>query len=113
MKQIQIATILMFVAGAVACGGKDKGGGSKGADAKNSGQKSGSTAQDNSDQAESQGETYDGVDCDETTEGLAWCDSDTQIAFCSGGEWYVLDCAEIGGDACFEDGDTIDCYVDE
>ena len=112
MKRIQIATIIMFVAGAVACGGKDKGGGDKGSAAKDSGQKSGSKAKGSSDQASSEGDTYEGVTCDDSTDGLAWCDSDTEIAFCSDGEWFVLDCTAIDTDFCADDGDTIDCYVD-
>jgi hypothetical protein len=94
-------------------GGKAKGGGSKGAGAESAHQKGGGNAQSDKTKGSSMGETYEGVTCDASTDGLAWCDTDTEIAFCSGGEWWLLDCAspEIGGDVCAEDGLTIDCYA--
>ena len=35
----------------------------------------------------------------------------TTIIFCSGGEWWALDCQGIGGDFCGDDGETVDCYA--
>ena len=99
-----------------ACGGGSKpakGGGARGAAAKGSGQTSGGTATGDKGQGTQKGETYEGVTCDSSTDGLAWCDSDTDVVFCSGGVWYLLDCSspEIGGDVCGETDDTIDCYA--
>ncbi len=98
-----------------ACGGSKaaKGGGQKGTAAKDSGQKAGGTAETDKSKGTMQGETYEGVECTTDTEGLAWCDSDTEIAFCSGGQWWLLDCShpDIGGDYCAESDDTVDCYA--
>jgi hypothetical protein len=100
----------------MACGGggnkATKGGGSKGSAAVSSGQKGGGNVTKDKSMGTDQGATYDGVTCDGTTEGLAWCDSDSEIAFCSGGQWWILDCTSpsIDGDFCGDDGETVDCY---
>ena len=57
------------------------------------------------------GASYEDVTCDSSTEGLAWCDSDTEIAFCASGTWWLLDCSGVGGDFCGDDGETVDCYA--
>ncbi len=109
-------TIMMvLVAAAVAaCGGDSKptkGGGAKGSAAMGTGQMSGSKANDNKSMGTDQGATYEGVTCDASAEGLAWCDDDFDIAFCSGGEWWLLDCSVLGA-YCGDDGFTVDCYAD-
>ncbi len=43
-------------------------------------------------------------------EGIAWCDDDVEIAFCSRGAWWVLDCSAVA-DFCGHDGLTVDCYA--
>jgi hypothetical protein len=94
-------------------GKASKGGGQKGTAAMGTGQKAGSSAEGDKSKGMDESATYEGVTCDSSTEGLAWCDSDTDIAFCAGGEWWLLDCShpDIGGDFCGDDGDTIDCYA--
>ena len=49
--------------------------------------------------------------CNAFSEGLAWCDDDVTIAYCSLGTWWLLDCYDIGADFCGDDGITVDCYV--
>ncbi len=80
-----------------------------------SGQKAGGNAESDHSKGTDSGATYDGITCDSSTEGLAWCDSATNIAVCAGGEWWVLDCSSdaIGGDFCGDDGETIDCYASD
>jgi hypothetical protein len=92
---------------------KNKGSASKGSAAKTSGQKSGGTAAADKSKATTQGADYEGVTCAADTDGLAWCDSDTSIVFCSDNVFYTLDCASVGGDLCAEDPDTksVDCYA--
>ena len=61
------------------------------------------------------GETYLGVTCDASMEGAAWCDTETEVAFCSGGVWYLMDCSALdelawcGYDEAY---DVVDCFVD-
>jgi hypothetical protein len=94
-------------------GHAQKGGGQKGAAAKGSHQHVGGHASHDRAKGSDKGASYEDVGCDAEDEGLAWCDSATEIAFCSGGEWWVLDCAhpDIDGDFCGDNGDTVDCYV--
>jgi hypothetical protein len=91
---------------------KNKGSAAKGSAAKASGQKGGGTATADKDKASSQGADYEGTTCAADTDGLAWCDSDTTIVFCSDNAFYTLDCSSVGGDVCAEDPDTksVDCY---
>ena len=108
--------VMVAIASAAACGGggkAQKGGGAKGSAAKDSGQKGGGNVSMDKSKGSQQGETYEGVTCDASTEGLAWCDSETEIAFCSDGVWWLLDCShpDIGGDFCGDDGTTVDCYA--
>jgi hypothetical protein len=91
---------------------KTKGGGAKGAAAKDAGQKVGGTASGDTSSATDSGAVYEEVTCDDTDDGLAWCDSDTSLVFCSGGHFYLLDCSGVGGDVCGDDGSTIDCYAE-
>jgi hypothetical protein len=90
-----------------------KGGGYHGAEARNNHQHVGEHARHDRDRGEHHGATYGDVGCDGDDEGVAWCDSETSLAFCTGGEWWVLDCAhpDIAGDYCGEVGATVDCYV--
>src|SRR4051812_46954653 len=106
--------VLAILGALAACGGGSKPakrGGTKGSAATDSGQKAGGMASADKSKGTDMGASYDGVTCDSSTEGLAWCDSDTNIAFCSGGEWWILDCShpDIGGDFCGDDGSTVDC----
>lgn len=113
MKMNKIA--IMFAAltlslGFTACGSSSapaKGGGSKGAtDNKVKGTP-------NTSQGQAKGQSYLGVECNAANEGVAWCDSETDLAFCTGGAWYILDCAhpDIDGDFCAEDEDVIGCFA--
>lgn len=117
MKNFQSLFLISIASLAIACGsggGKSKGGGSKGTGAQSSGQKAGGNAEGGKSMGTQEGETYEGVTCDSSTEGLAWCDSDTEVAFCSDGAWWLLDCShpDIGGDFCAEaDDGTVDCYA--
>jgi hypothetical protein len=108
----------------VACGGSSpgtqspsahaqKGGGAKGVAAKDSGQRVGGHASHDRAKGSDHGATYDDLTCAGELEGLAWCDSATELAFCSAGEWWVLDCShpDIDGDFCGEVGTTVDCYA--
>src|SRR5690349_13050433 len=90
-----------------------KGGGAKGNDARDAHQHVGGHAQSDRSHGSEHGAVYDDLTCDESLEGLAWCDSETELAFCSGGEWWVLDCShpDIDGDFCGDNGHTVDCYV--
>jgi hypothetical protein len=92
---------------------KKKGGGAKAASAKGAGQKTGPTASGATGQAENKGPEYEGVTCGAEEEGVAWCDADATIVYCSDGAFRVLDCASVGGDVCAEDPDTqqIDCVT--
>lgn len=87
-----------------------KGSGAKGADAKGAGQMVGSTASGDTSMATNDGASYEDVTCDDSEEGVAWCDDDQTIVFCSNNIWYALDCGSIGGDFCAETNDTVDCY---
>src|SRR2546422_815278 len=88
-----------------------KGSNAKGVDAKGAGQKAGSTAVGDKSMAASKGASYEAVTCDASEEGVAWCDDDQTIVFCSGGEFWTLNCGSIGGDFCAELDDTVDCYA--
>jgi hypothetical protein len=91
-----------------------KGAGQKGTAAKDSGQKVGGHAGHDRSKGQDKGATYEDLACDDSLEGLAWCDSDTELAFCSSGQWWVLDCShpDIDGDFCAESGSTVDCYAE-
>ncbi len=89
---------------------KAKGVGNKGASAKSDGQKTGGNASGAKSKAASKGDTAEDVKCDADFEGVAWCGSDTSVVFCSGGEWYELDCSAAGLGVCAEDEDhLVDC----
>jgi hypothetical protein len=109
----KMLVVAMFSLGfAYACGGAqapggggghaEKGGGQKGASAKGSGQHVGGHATSDKSKGTDRGASYEDVACDDGVEGLAWCDSAAEIAFCSGGEWWILDCThpDIDGDFC-------------
>jgi hypothetical protein len=93
---------------------KKKGAGPKSpAAAKTDGQKKGATATSKKDTGTNKGADLDGVKCDGTTEGIAFCSTETEITFCDGGTWYALDCgAALSGSFCAEDdSNVIDCFV--
>lgn len=113
-----VLAALALVSALAACGGGDDGGkkkgsGKKGRDAVNNGQTTGGTAQSGAGSAQGAGQDFDGVPCDAEAEGIAWCASDTEVVFCSGGEWYILDCWDIGADYCAEDDFSVDCYLED
>jgi len=116
--------VVFSLAMLAACGGSSPGtqapsghaqkaGGAKGVAAKDSGQRVGGHAVHDRAKGADHGATYDDLTCGADLEGLAWCDSATELAFCSSGEWWVLDCAhpDIDGDFCGEVGTTVDCYA--
>lgn len=113
--------ILMMFA---ACGGSSpethepgahaqRGGGVKGEAARDAHQRAGGHAEHDRSHGEDRGATYAGLTCDESLEGLSWCDSETELAMCAAGEWWLLDCShpDIDGDVCAESGATTDCYA--
>lgn len=111
MMNAKMWTIVLVAA--AACGGgsgPQKGGGSKGSAAMGTGQVAGGKASGNKSMGTQKGESYEGVTCNSSTDGLAWCDSDEEIAFCSDGAWWILDCGVLGA-YCGDDGLTVDCYL--
>lgn len=110
-----IRTFLVTALALAACASNSskptKGSTATGSAAKDAGQKAGSTAENDKSMATDDGATYENVTCDSSFEGVAWCDSDTSIVFCAGGEWWSLDCGAIGGDFCAESESTVDCYA--
>lgn len=90
-----------------------KGGGSKGTAAASAKQKPGATASGAKASGVAKGAELDGATCDGTTDGVAWCDSDSTVVLCSDGAWLAIDCSAIGGDVCATDLDTltVDCVV--
>ena len=92
---------------------KSKGGGAKAAAAKTESQKVGGAAGASKSNATSKGESYEGVTCDASAEGLGWCDSDGIVVFCSEGQFYALDCSTVDGAVCAEDPETnaVDCVA--
>ncbi|MFT3693670.1 MAG: hypothetical protein QM831_11055 [Kofleriaceae bacterium] len=52
---------------------------------------------------------YEGLTCDDSTQGVAWCDDDFNVVYCSGGIWRDFDCAYLG-QYCASDGYDVDCY---
>lgn len=53
--------------------------------------------------------------CDAESDGVAFCDDDTNLVFCAEGEWWSLDCPAIeDGAFCGEDADSllVDCAVE-
>jgi hypothetical protein len=124
--KLQFVVAMLGLGLAYACGGgssgsgpqgpsahAEKGGGAKGAAAKGSGQHVGGHAMHDRTHGSDKGASYEDLTCDGELEGLAWCDTQTELAFCSGGEWWVLDCShpDIDGDFCGDNGATVDCYV--
>jgi hypothetical protein len=98
----------------VACSQPDqprKGSPQQGSDAAASGTTAGSISRSHRSTADDTGNIYEGVVCDASTEGIAWCDDDFDIVFCSDQTWWLLDCTAIGADYCGDDGLTVDCYV--
>lgn len=69
----------------------------------------GSTATGYVSEADDNGSTYEGVTCDDSTQGIAWCDDDFNVVYCSSGTWYSFDCAYLG-QFCAADGDDVDCF---
>jgi hypothetical protein len=106
------STLLVTILALAACGGDSKpakGGGKKGTSAMGTGQMAGGTAAGKKNMSTMQGQSYEGVTCDSSTQDLAWCDDDFDIAFCDGGQWYLLDCSAFDA-FCGDDGLTVDCY---
>ena len=92
-----------------------KGGGNKGSDAAETGQKSGSNATANQEQAQDQGNELEDVTCDGENEGVGWCDDDTSVVFCAGETWWLLDCTALDPESYCDydlDENVVDCFVD-
>lgn len=90
-----------------------KGGGSKGTAAASAKQKPGATASGAKASGVPKGAEVDGATCDASTEGVAWCETDSSVTLCSAGAWLAIDCTAIGGDVCATDLDTltVDCVA--
>ena len=101
---------LGILAIALAACASNSSGPTKGSSAKGAGQKVGGTAHGDTSMATNDGASYESITCDDSEEGVAWCDDDHTIVFCSSGIWWSLDCADVGGDFCAETDDTVDCY---
>jgi len=58
--------------------------------------------------ASTKGSSYEGANCDASSEGIGWCDGDHSVALCNAGQFYVQDC---GSDVCvtFDDNHQIGC----
>ena len=78
---MRLVMISMFALALAACGSKKA---------------TGSKAKGMKSQGQQQGPEYDGTTCDDELEGQGFCDDDTNIVFCSEGEWYLLDCSQFG-----------------
>lgn len=77
-------------------------------------QQSGSTARGAQGSAASQGTDSNGVACESALEGAGVCANETQVLFCAGGTWWLLDCAQLAsGGFCGYDSATlaVDCYT--
>lgn len=113
MTRLALRTLLLatVLAACTSSDGTPKRGSShSGSGAVESGQTAGDTALGNRDVSYGTGDIYEGLVCDWTTEGIAWCDDDFTIAYCSDSTWWLFDCSTLG-EYCsqFDDG-TIDCY---
>lgn len=72
-----------------------------------------SKAKDKKDDAKKKDGKVDDVACEAANEGLAFCDSDTNLVFCMGGGWWELDCGKaVAGSLCGYDAETfeVDCW---
>jgi len=106
-----ITPAVTTIEGCSAAAKKKKGATQKGAAAKSDGQKAGGSSTGAKSKASSKGDNVDGLACDEAAEGVAWCNSDTAIVFCAGGDWYELDCGAAGLGVCAEGDDhVVDCF---
>lgn len=77
-------------------------------------QQSGSRARGAQSSAANQGSESNGVACDGALEGAGVCASETQVLFCAGGIWWLLDCGQlVSGAFCGYDSATlaVDCYT--
>ena len=95
--------------------GAQKAGGTTGSTAKSKGQQGGAQATGSRDQASDQGAERDGLVCDESSDGVGWCESDSEVVFCAEGSWWLLDCAvvEEGAYCGYDDAaNEVDCYVE-
>jgi hypothetical protein len=117
MKKLVLVLVLASLGGLTACGGsaRTKGGGAKNpAAAKDAKEKAGSKATSAKSSAEDKGPTYEAVACDGSFEGVGFCSSDSEVIFCSGGQWWALDCGKLeSGAVCALDLSTVsvDCYT--
>ena len=106
-------TAALFALALAACqvSSPTKGTTARGSDAQAAGQTVGDSSRSSKRYATNFGDYYEGMFCNAFSEGLAWCDDDVTIAYCSLGTWWLLDCYDIGADFCGDDGITVDCYV--
>jgi hypothetical protein len=79
-----------------------------------SAQQSGSSARGAMSSANSQGAMQNGLACGGALEGAGVCASETQLLFCLGETWWLLDCAALSaGGYCAYDSSlsSVDCYT--
>ena len=54
--------------------------------------------------------------CDKALDGVAFCDTDVDVVFCSDGHWWTLDCGAVEDHAWCGlelDEHVVDCFVTE
>ena len=91
---------------------KGKGGGERDAkEAKVADQKLGDAARKA--EATKKEAVWDGLSCNASTEGVAFCDSNSSLIFCADNAWREIDCAKaVSGSFCGYDSAThrVDCF---
>ena len=59
-----------------------------------------------------EGPIVNGVPCDASIEGQSQCGDDITMVYCSQGEWWGIDCTTEGAQECIDDGELVDCVIE-
>ncbi len=114
MTKLMMLATLMMCLGACGKAAPTKGSGAKTTDAaKSSGQKASPKVAAEKSKGTSSGASKDGVTCDASLEGVGFCATDTTVVFCTGGEWWALECSALDA-ASFcgvDDLGALDCWL--
>ena len=117
MKTRMLFLAVTMMAGACGKPAPVKGSGARSTTAaKDAGQKAASQVTSNTSKAQASGSMKDGVTCDASLEGVAFCATDTTAAFCAQGQWWALDCTALEASSfCGVDTSTLalDCWLPE